>query len=594
MRRMNSEFKTANMSEEGQKLSNRDYFGYVEMDDFACYVLADSLDEEPSVNTARLVVESIIRDFTETPSLGKGCLKRMVHQAHTGLLKQKKGMHLKASVVIAVTDYRKIRYAYVGNSRYYLIRNARILERTEDQSLTNHLAESGQIPLDQVSAHEERNNLYSFLGERGTPKLQICRKKKLENGDIFLLFTRGVWEQCPDEELLEIINDAKEPDEILHHTEDRILERQETEEIDNYTMAVTFVRKVYQSPKKPWTLKKVLMIAIPVVLIVGGISLGLFLRYRSIRTKEQKLEEYLESGETYLRYDNYQRAAEEYGEAKKLADNLKKANESSISDQYKKLAEQILLADESLSAGEYEKAQGLYLTARQMSEEAGNVGKAYIESQLDRAKDYIEVYDLIALGEKKEEYGNLSGAILAYKEAREKASALYDSQGKAEALEKQAAAEEKMEKSQMEEEAKRKEQEAAAAAEVAKQQAESEAGRELENQQKVNDQQNAIELENKGNELLAQGQYESAVTFYQTARAIYIRLELPDQAAGIDAKIAAARAGSQAEAVKKAEEETTAAAAVQEEQTAAPDDEDAPKPQPYEPGSRVQLVPPAP
>ena len=43
--RINSEFKTANLSEEGQELSNRDYFGYVEMDDFACYVLADSLDE---------------------------------------------------------------------------------------------------------------------------------------------------------------------------------------------------------------------------------------------------------------------------------------------------------------------------------------------------------------------------------------------------------------------------------------------------------------------------------------------------------------------------------------------------------------------
>jgi hypothetical protein len=71
MRRMNSEFKTANMSEEGQKLSNRDYFGYVEMDDFACYVLSDSLDEEPSINSARLVVESIIRNFTEAPSMGK-------------------------------------------------------------------------------------------------------------------------------------------------------------------------------------------------------------------------------------------------------------------------------------------------------------------------------------------------------------------------------------------------------------------------------------------------------------------------------------------------------------------------------------------
>ena len=75
MRRINSEFKTANLSEEGQELSNRDYFGYVEMDDFACYVLADSLDEEPSVNSAQLVVESLIRNFTERPAMGKGRLK---------------------------------------------------------------------------------------------------------------------------------------------------------------------------------------------------------------------------------------------------------------------------------------------------------------------------------------------------------------------------------------------------------------------------------------------------------------------------------------------------------------------------------------
>ena len=90
MRRINSEFKTANMSEEGQKLSNRDYFGYVEMDDFACYVLADSLDEEPSINSAKLVVESIIRDFTEAPSMRKGRIRQMVHWAHVELLKQKK------------------------------------------------------------------------------------------------------------------------------------------------------------------------------------------------------------------------------------------------------------------------------------------------------------------------------------------------------------------------------------------------------------------------------------------------------------------------------------------------------------------------
>ena len=62
MRRINSEFQTVNMSEEGQKLSNRDYFGYVEMDDFACYVLADSLDGDSSINSACLLYTSDAAD----------------------------------------------------------------------------------------------------------------------------------------------------------------------------------------------------------------------------------------------------------------------------------------------------------------------------------------------------------------------------------------------------------------------------------------------------------------------------------------------------------------------------------------------------
>ena len=76
MRKINSDFKTGNISEEGQQLSNRDYFGYVEMDDFAFYVMADSLDAELVINSARIVVESLIRDFTEHPSMKKSVLSR--------------------------------------------------------------------------------------------------------------------------------------------------------------------------------------------------------------------------------------------------------------------------------------------------------------------------------------------------------------------------------------------------------------------------------------------------------------------------------------------------------------------------------------
>ncbi len=532
MRRINSEFQTFHMSEEGQKLSNRDYFGYVEMDDFACYVLADSLDEEPSINSARLVVDSIIRDFTEAPTMGRGPLGRYMRRAHGELLRQKGGMHLKVAVVVAVTDYRKLRYCHVGNSRLYLIRNARILERTKDQSLTQNLVEQDRVVLDQAARHEQRNNLYSFLGERGKPEIQISRKRKLEPGDLFIQLTRGVWEQCGEQEFLQIVNDAKETKDILDQTEDFILKEQDRRSIDNYSMAVTSVDKVYQSPKKPISVKKILMIALPVLLVIITVSVTLFLRYRSIQTKTESMFRCMEDGEEYLIRNNFQKAEEEYGEARKLADSLHRQPEYEEADMYIKLAEQVILADEALGGEEYQKAQALYMTARQMAVEAGNVGLSYIEGQLTRIEGYIEVFDLIAQGERKEEYGNLDGAIALYKSAKERAAALYFTEGKKEALELQMAAEEELEKEQMEAEERLREQIEAEAV-----------NRALDNEQRANDQQNAIDLENQGNELLAEGSYESAITFYLAAQAIYNRLELAEMADGIEPKIAAAQAG---------------------------------------------------
>ena len=558
MRRINSEFHTKHVSEEGQKLTNRDYFGFVEMDDFACYVMADSLDEDMEANSARYVVESLIRSFVEHPAMGRKVLESYIHRAHKELAKERGGVRLKASVVLVATDYRRVRYCHVGNSRFYLFRNGRFLEQTVDQSLTQNLIAGEQLALDQAAVHEERNNLYSYLGERGNPKVMISSRINLEDGDLLIQSTRGVWENCSDEELLGAVADAKEPQDILDRVEDLILEKQEgTQEIDNYSLAVTLVSKIYQSPKKKITIKQVLMVAIPVLLVVCVMSAALYLRYRSIRTKETSLVQYMESGETYLRYDNYIKAAGEYAEAKKLAGDLKRSDETKEADQYLKLADQIILADEALRSEEYSKAQELYLSARELSVQAGNVGKKYIDLQLGQTRDYIELYDWIGVGEVKEGYGDLEGAIEAYRTAKEKASALYAKDIKEEALTKQVAAEEKLaaaEKSAAaEEEAARKaaqaERDAQAAEQKAGEEKEKEAQemeRELENQQKANDRKNAIDLENRGNDLMAEEQYDYAITFYRTAQAIYYRLELPELGAALEGKIAAAQAGSEA------------------------------------------------
>ena len=540
MRRINSEFRTNFISEEGLELTNKDYFGYAEMEEHACYVLADSLDEEPLSNSAQAVVESLIRSFSEAPTMSRRKLKKYMLTAHRELRRQQGGIHLKASVVMVVTDYQKVRYCHAGNSRFYLLRNGRILLRTEDQSLTGNLIREKKLSVDRAAAHEERNNLYSCLGGRGTPELSISKKHPLADGDTLYLMSRGVWEACGDQELLDISKDANEPTEILEQVEDLILGKQETYQIDNYTLAVTFIDKVYRSPKKKVSVKAVLMIAVPLLLAAGGISLGLWLRHRNIRSREESLAQCMESGEAYIKYDNYVRAAEEYTEAKKLADGLKNTEISEESGQYQKLSEQICLADEALREEEYQKAQELYRKARDLSWEAGNVGKAYIESRLEETEGHLELLDLMELGTRREESGDRDGAIEAYKEARKKAAALYDADIKAEALEKQEALEAQIAEEKQEEEAERKAEEEQEKALLAEQ-------RELENEQKSNDQKNAIDLENKGNELLAEGKYDNAITYYRTAQSIYERLELSDRAAALEEKIAAARAGLEGE-----------------------------------------------
>lgn len=558
MRRINSEFETRYLSQEGQKLSNRDDFGYVEMDDFACYVMADSLDDDPQHSSAKMIVESLIRDFVEKPSMSKGTLRKYLNRAHRELNRDRRGMRLKASVVMIVTDYQKLRYCYTGNSRFYLIRNSRYLIQSKDQSLTQNLVGEQLVPLDQAALHKQRNNLYSYLGKRGNPEFIISSLIRLEDGDVLAQLTRGIWENCTDEELLEIVKASAEPEEILAKAEDTILGKQETVScIDNYSLAVTFVRRIYQSPKKKITLKKVLMIALPVLMVSGGIGLGLYFRHKSVKTKEYNLARYLDSGEEYLRYDNYKKASEEYGEARKIAVGLKRQKELEEADQYLKLADQILLADEKMLAGEYVKAQELYQSAKELSVRSGNIGKKYLESQLDQTRAYIEVYDWIAVGEAREAYGDLPGASEAYRQAKERAASLYDSKSKEEALKKQLAAEEKMAQT---------EQEAAAQAQAAEKEAqeekesleaeekekeekekESEAARlQMEQEQKTNDRKSAIELENQGNELMEKGRYEQAVTFYRTAQSLYKRLDLHDLANSVGEKIAAAQAGSEA------------------------------------------------
>lgn len=547
MRKENAGFRTAFVSEEGTKLLNRDYFAYVEMDDYACYVAADSLDDEKEENSAEIVVECILREFTEHPAMNSISLKRMIKKAHRELLGNPKGLRLRACVSMVVTNYVKCRYLTVGNTRFALLRNDRILYESKDQSLTENLVEADVVARDKAALHEERNNLYSYLGQvNGRMQIQVSRKRKLMNGDIFLLYTRGIWENCDRVDLKDAAKEVSTPQEMADNLEELILCGQKGE-IDNYTLAVTFVDKVYLNPKKRWTLKKVLAIVIPVMIVLLILGITLFVRFRIRSGWKRDMRQHREAADQYAAYDNYAPAVEEYKQSGELAKKLKDQNSQEEAESRRLLAEQILLADQAMEEGDYNKAQELYEKALELSKKSGGVGAAHIKEQLTKIGKYQELYELLESAENKENYGDYAGAAEMYKKAKGIASGLYDQDARKEALDKQRAAEEALEKLRQEQMAELEEK-------IQKSIEDEKVAQELADQELMNDKKNALELESKGNEMMNQEDYVSAIPYFETAASMYEDLGMDDRAAVLREKIEACKKLAE-EAKRKAAEE---------------------------------------
>ena len=161
MRKQNSTFKTAFISEAGSGLENNDYFAFVELEKYACYVIADGLNDLPDAESARLATQTIILAFEEHPSIKKRAVLSYLEAANKALQGADSREKLKASVTVVVTDYAKARYGYAGNTRLRFYRDGAVKEQTTDMSLGTQLIKEKELPEDALSRHEQRNNLHT-------------------------------------------------------------------------------------------------------------------------------------------------------------------------------------------------------------------------------------------------------------------------------------------------------------------------------------------------------------------------------------------------------------------------------------------------
>lgn len=502
MRKQNASFKTAFTSEADKNLKNTDSFGYVELDKYACYVVADGIDDQVDGTAAKLAVDTIISAFTEAPSMRKGAIRRYLRAANRALLAADSKMRLKASVIVVVSDYVKLRYGQAGNARLRLYRDGFLRLQSKDQSLSMDLVKAEKLEPDKLAKHQERHNLYCYLGQDKEFRPYISKKFKLSDSDAAALMTRGLWEHVDDGILKDAFADASdEPQETVDAVEDLLLSAQ-PKDLGSYTFAAIFFNKVYTDPNRKRKIKRAVMIAIPILLVLVVAAIVLIVLYNNRQKQIASMEQNYYDTIEYIQEDNYIRAQEKCQEALSLAEDLGDEEIRSDADNYLKLIESVIAGDDALTNGEYTDAQRYFLNAQNRSRYADNLGQDYISDRLAQTSQYMSVYEMISLGDTLAQGMQYEAAEEQYLAARALAAQIYFDTGRNDAV----AALEQLYADQAEQEA----QDAEAAQETATAQAA------------------AASVAAEGDAAFAEGDYERARTFYTTALQQYTDLE--DQA----------------------------------------------------------------
>jgi PPM family protein phosphatase len=160
------------------------------------------------------------------------------HQ-HGGLPAQR--MHTTLVVLWIDVAEEFALWTHVGDSRLYRIRHGRVDIVTNDDSVVQHLLQSGAISPEQAQTHPQRNQLLSALGvEDAVLPHTVARPVELQEGDAFLLCSDGWWDHFDHLDLTSSLMQALSPHDWLQAMRQHIAQRQRPRQ-DNYSAIALWV-----------------------------------------------------------------------------------------------------------------------------------------------------------------------------------------------------------------------------------------------------------------------------------------------------------------------------------------------------------------
>jgi serine/threonine protein phosphatase PrpC len=194
----------AKVSALGDRQDNQDRAAVVVSDDAALMLVFDGMgghsDGAKAAETGLKVVQDMFMAAAQPIFDPQGFLYIALSRAHDEVVALGADLAVdfrpRATCAICLVQESGAFWAHIGDSRIYLIRDGRVITRSRDHSHVEVLIQEGAI--------SEEEALDCIGGDAPVPDMSITSRKKLENDDVLLACSDGMWSGLGDDDIAEI------------------------------------------------------------------------------------------------------------------------------------------------------------------------------------------------------------------------------------------------------------------------------------------------------------------------------------------------------------------------------------------------------
>jgi serine/threonine protein phosphatase PrpC len=198
-------------SHQGGRKYNQDCVGHAYTDQALLLILADGMGGHSHGEiAAQIAIKTFMQAFSDEakPRVHEPeeFLSRVMRKAHDTIVQFAKDQHLPGSpgttCVAALIQDGKVCWAHAGDSRVYFLRDNRVDAVTHDHSVVQQWADLGFITEEQMKTHPDRHRITNCLGGEGDMFfVETQPVKELQQGDVLLLCSDGLWGPLTPEEI---------------------------------------------------------------------------------------------------------------------------------------------------------------------------------------------------------------------------------------------------------------------------------------------------------------------------------------------------------------------------------------------------------